>query len=206
MSAEKKYPRMALEAAGFAVRRRPLRVELRVALTEIDHLNAALDRLRVGGVAERGSCVARGGSDSRGDADVNEELPPCDETFDIGPFRFECMGHIPVHKRSNITGRECCEHARKHSLDSLSSACYHQVMTTNECSGFIYPINPDAPEEGTDIRHETTCDLHDVVVREVVVWGWDGVSNPIYAYRDELKLPRWQHTTPTAIDIERARG
>ena len=27
-------------------------------------------------------------------------IEPCNETYDIGPFRFECVGHYPHSKRS----------------------------------------------------------------------------------------------------------
>lgn len=32
------------------------------------------------------------------------------------------------------------------------------------CTGHRYPINPYAPEEGTDIRHDVSCVAHGVVV------------------------------------------
>lgn len=33
-------------------------------------------------------------------------------------------------------------------------------MTNITCTGTIYAVNPDAPEEGTDIRHEAYCPAH----------------------------------------------
>lgn len=31
---------------------------------------------------------------------------------------------------------------------------------TTACTGHTYPINPDAPEEGTDIHHDQPCPAH----------------------------------------------
>jgi hypothetical protein len=37
-------------------------------------------------------------------------------------------------------------------------------MTSTDCTGHRYPINPDAPEEGTDVRHDVECPVHPELV------------------------------------------
>lgn len=47
-------------------------------------------------------------------------------------------------------------------LRSLQQAVGDVHVNAEACTGFRYAINPDFPDEGTDIRHEAACPFHGV--------------------------------------------
>lgn len=47
-----------------------------------------------------------------------------------------------------------------YSLDELPEALAWLRSELAPCTGTRYAINPDAPEEGSDIRHDTECPAH----------------------------------------------
>lgn len=54
-------------------------------------------------------------------------------------------------------------------------------MTNDTCTGTRYHVNPDAPDEGTDIRHDGPCPVHPEHVTLVLPAhsgrpGWAGRS------------------------------
>lgn len=42
----------------------------------------------------------------------------------------------------------------------MSKQAAHKRWGADACSGVAYLVNPDAPDEGTDIHHEVPCPVH----------------------------------------------
>lgn len=57
------------------------------------------------------------------------------------------------------TALEAVQVAKMERANAPTSPCVERVGSDG-CSGFVYLVNRDAPEEGTDIRHDVPCAAH----------------------------------------------
>jgi hypothetical protein len=67
----------------------------------------------------------------------------------------ECGTCLIVLNSGHHYGEGDLHHAEK--LAAIHDELWHHP----DCTGEVYAVNPEAPEEGMDIRHERVCPIHD---------------------------------------------